>query len=291
MKRLIIILTIPLCIVIAPSLFAQSESYDLGKTAYLEGRKHEALRHFQQAVNHEKFEMRGKDIPMAYAYMALIKNEYLEMKLDNGTFNTIQSNPGLLKSAIADLSLAIDFHDKSANGTIQKAKKKLINNATTIGEIVIDSLMKHDFESHSPEVLELAALINFELKELDTIENDNWKLHDILGFTHYVLDEMDLAMLEFKRGREIYNEDKEQPLDPLHLLNCTYSAKYLYKETQNYIEAYGAAQDGKNYVIRQMHAMETEDVNDLREMSALEGTFTSIQTRIENMASISSTKE
>ena len=291
MKRSIIILTIPLCIVISTRLFAQSESFELGKVAFQEGKHHIALKHFQQAVHHEKFEMRGKDIPMAYAYMALIKNEYLEKKLENGTFNTVQNNPGLMKSAITDINSAIDYHDKSANGIIQKAKKKLTKNATKIGEIVIDSLMKHDFENHTPEVLELAALLNFELKELSSIENDNWKLHDILGFTHYMLDEMDLAMLEFKRGREIYNETKEKSLDPLHLINCTYSAKYLYKESKNFIEAYGAAEDGKAFVMRQMQESESDNLDALRDLAALEGTFTSIQTRIENMTSISSTKE
>ena len=291
MKKLIINLAVLVCIVTTSDLFAQSENYELGKTALHEGRPHEALKYFQQAVHHDKFEMRGKDIPMAYAYMALIKNEYLEKKLENGTFYTIQNNPGLLKSAISDINMALDYHDKSASGAIQKASKKVIKNATTIGQIVIDSLMKLDYENHTKETLSIASLLNYELKDLSTIENDNWKLHDILGFTHYMLDEMDLAMLEFKRGREIYNESKNPELNDLHLLNCTYSAKYLYKETKNFIEAYGAAEDGKIMVIQKMKLVEDDDLNGLRDLSALEGTFTSIQTRIENVASISSTKE
>ncbi|MFY0628157.1 MAG: hypothetical protein JXR07_17800 [Reichenbachiella sp.] len=270
---------------------AQSESFDLAEKAYQENRSLAALKLFQKAVLHEKFDMRGKDIPQAYAYMALIRNEYLEKKLENGTFQTIQQNPGLLKTAISDINTAIEYHDKSANSLIQKASRKLIKNATKVGEIVIDSLLKHDFENHSPEVLEIAALLNFELKDLSSIESDNWYLHDILGFTHYMLDEMDLAMLEFKRGRDIYNDTKETELSPLHLQNCSISTKYLYKDTQNYIEAYSAANDGKNFVLQMMQASESDDINEIRKLSALESTFSSIQTRIENVNSISSNKE
>jgi len=293
MKKKLILLAILVVgsTMMSQRIYAQSESFDKGLIAMQEGRNMEALKLFQNAVLHEKFLMKGKDIPLAYAYMALIRNEFLEKKLENGTFITVQQNPGVLKSSIADINSAMAFHDKSANAEIQKAKKKLIKNATEIGKIVIDSLLKHDYENHPQAVLDLAAILNFELKDLSSIESDNWELHDILGFTHYMLGEMDLAMLEFKRGREIYNSTSETDLSKLHLFNCTFSAKYLYKETKNYTEAYAAATDGKALVNRMMQATVSNDINVLRDFSALDGTFSSIQSRIENMTSISSTKE
>jgi hypothetical protein len=289
-KRIIILVIAPLLSLGTYTGLAQENSFDQGKQAYLEGRKHDAMRLFQKAVLHEKFEMKGKDIPAAHAYMALIRNEYLELKLENGTFSTIRENPGLMKSAIADINQAIEFHDKSANGLIQKASRKLIKNATQIGEIVMDSLLKLDFENKSKEAIELAALLNHELKDLSTIESDNWKLHDILGFTHYMLDEMDLAMLEFKRGREIFNKEGATEVSQLHLHNCVYSAKYHYKESKNYIEAQSATEDGIQYVTLMMQSV-GDDLNKIKELSALDGTFASIKSRLENISTISSTKD
>jgi len=131
MKKKLMILTVYVaCSLVYFQSSAQSESFDQAKVALQEGKKLDALKLFQRAVLHEKFQMRGKDIPQAYAYMALIRNEYLEMKLENGTFVTIQQNPGALKSAIADINAANEFHDKSASGIINKATKKLVKNAT-----------------------------------------------------------------------------------------------------------------------------------------------------------------
>lgn len=288
-SKLIAPAVLSILIVWAGQTSAQN-SFDKGKEAYQTGNKHEALKHFQHAVHHEKFIMKGKDIPAAYAYMALIRNEYLEKKLENGTMVTIKENPGLMKSAIADINAAIDFHDKSASGLIQKATKKLVANATHVGQIVVDSLLKLDFENRAREAVELAALLNYELKDLDTIESDNWKLHDMLGFTHYLLDEMDMAMLEFKRGRDIYNKLGATELDEIHLHNCVFSAKYHYKESKNYLEAQNATRDGKLFVQRMMQEAE-DNIDVLRNLSALEGTFTSIQSRLENISTISSTKE
>ncbi|MGL1889701.1 MAG: hypothetical protein OCD76_24520, partial [Reichenbachiella sp.] len=136
--------------------FAQSEKFDLGKQAYLEGRHREALSLLNAAVHNEKFLMKGKEIPQAYAYMAMIRNEYVAKKLKSGNIENIKNNPGLLNSTVNDVINAEKFQDGSSKTLVHKAKKNLVDNAMIIGQIVTDSLMKLNFEVQLEETKSLA---------------------------------------------------------------------------------------------------------------------------------------
>lgn len=270
---------------------AQSDKYKEGKKAYLEGRKKEALSLLNDAIYHEKFLMKGKEIPMAYAYMASIRNEHLASKLKSANIEAIAQSSGLLSSTIDDISNAIKFQDGASKSTINRAKGNLIKNAMVVGHMICDSLLNLDLNIHTKETQKLASMLNYELKNLSEIDNSNWELHDMIGLSYYILDEKDLAMLEFKRARDIYNKEEASVASELHLYNCIYSSKYHYKTTQNYTEAHNSAVDGQKLVDKIMTSADGDSLHEIKKMSSIEGTFSSIQSRIENMNILSSSKE
>ncbi|WP_147407391.1 hypothetical protein [Reichenbachiella sp. MSK19-1] len=280
-----------LLIACASMSHAQSADFTNGEIAFNEGRHREALSLLNQAVHNDMYLMKGKEIPKAYAYLAIIRNEYLEKKLEGGTIQTLQENPGLLNSTISDVQNALKFQDNGSKILVNRAQSQLISNAMKVGKIVADSLLELDLEVDVKQANQLAVILNFELKDLSEISEDNWELHDMIGLSHYILGEEDLAMLEFKRSRDVYNATGETTLSELHLYNCVYSTKYNYKVSKNYIEAYNASVDGKKVVSQMMQNVDPDSLHHLKRLAAMDGTFTSIQSRVENMNIISSAKE
>lgn len=272
-------------------VFAQSENFEQGETAYNEGRHRDALLLLNKAVHNDIFLMKGKEIPKAYAYLAIIRNQYLEKKLKGESLASVQANPGILNSTISDVKNAIKFQDNGAKILVNKAQNQLIKNAMTIGHLVTDSLLKLDLETEYNQAQKLANTLNFELKDLSDLDKDNWELHDMIGLSYYILDEKDLAMLEFKRSREIYKAQDATDLSDLHLYNCIYSTKYNYKVAKNYTEAYHASVDGRKFVSQMMQQLDPDNVSELKKLATMDGTFSSIQTRVEDMNVISSAKE
>ncbi|UXP31527.1 hypothetical protein N6H18_14340 [Reichenbachiella agarivorans] len=273
------------------TVYGQSENFDKGKAAFLDGKHREALTFLNQAVHNDKFLMKGKDIPVAYAYLAIIRNEHLSKKLELGNVSMIQQSPGLLNSTISDVTNALKYQDNSSKSLVNKAYNQMIENAMHIGKIVTDSLLYLDLETQVEEAKSLALILNYELKDLSDIDKDNWELHDMIGLSYYILDEPDLAMLEFKRGRDIYNDQAETKVSDLHLYNCVYSTKYNYKVSKNYQEAYNASVDGHKIIMVLMDQVNPDSLSHLKNLAAIDGTFSSIQSRVENMNIISSNKE
>ncbi|MCV9385807.1 hypothetical protein [Reichenbachiella ulvae] len=292
MKELIKKCTLAMIATVAfTSLFAQSENFEQGEIAFNEGRKRDALLLLNKAVHNDIYLMKGKEIPKAYAYLAIIRNEYLEKKLEGGTLSTLKENPGLLNSTISDVKNALKFQDNGSKLLINRAQSQLIKNAMTVGHIVTDSLLKIDLDNDLSNAQNLATVLNYELKDLSDIDKENWELHDMIGLSYYILDEKDLAMLEFKRSRDIYNEQGATDLSDIHLYNCIYSTQYNYKVTKNYVEAYAASVDGKKFVGQMMQEVDSDSIHHLKKLATMDGTFSSIQDRVENMNIISSTKE
>ncbi|PIB35199.1 hypothetical protein BFP72_07220 [Reichenbachiella sp. 5M10] len=274
-----------------PSLSAQSDNFEQGELAYSEGKYREALSFLNQAIHNDIYTMKGKDIPKAYAYIALIKNEHLSKKLQNGNIETIKQNPGILNSTITDVINATKFQDNGSKLLITKATNQLLENAMIVGHIVTDSLLNLDFDTQPEEAKSLALLLNFELKDLSSLDKDNWEILDMIGLSQYILGEEDLAMLEFKRARDIYNDQQETKISDLHMYNCIYSSKYNYKVAKNYTEAYNASVDGQKLISQLMNEAHADSISHLKKLATISSTFISIQSRVENMNIISSSKE
>ncbi|WP_109829943.1 hypothetical protein [Reichenbachiella versicolor] len=272
-------------------IFAQSKNFKLGKQAYQEGRNHDAMKHLQIAVNDEKFFMKGKDIPIAYAYLALIKNRYLEANLNKGNMSSIKTNPGILKSSISDIKTAVEY-SVSSNPIIDEAKEILYRNAYLMGDIITKSIMKLDFENNpNNEIKDLAALLNYELKSFSNLDSDHWQIHDMLGFTHYLLNEKDMAMTEYSIARDVYQQSNSNKVTELHLYNYLFSTRHYFLESKNYIETELLTLEAIDYVRKMAHHEKYDNMEQIKRLSGFEGIFYNIKKQLSDIRNVSSAED
>ena len=288
----VMVMVILLVSLITNEAVAQSENFKLGKQAYSDGRHRDAIKHLQIAVSEEKFFMKGKEIPLAYAYLAIIKNKYLKTSLKNNDLSMIKSNPGILSSSIEDVKSAVEFGGENPSSTVIEAQKLVTDNAYALGKIITNGIMEtEDFENANDDVKYLAGILNYELNSFSDIDSNTWEIHDMLGFSHYLLGEKDLAMLDFKRAREMYQAIDTQEVTELHLYNYIYSTNYQFKQAKNYIETEIIISDGIDYIEKMAHTPGYDNLETIKRLSTIEGTFSKIKNQLIDVSSISSVKD
>ncbi|WP_420581391.1 hypothetical protein [Reichenbachiella sp.] len=282
MKTASFALLISLLILRSYSVNAQTDNYKKGLDAMQSNRYHEAMVSFTKVVENEKFEISGKDLSQAYAYLAVIRTAYLEKDVKTFKFSNIIAKQGQIQQTIEEMVRAVKYQDNNTKSMLNDAKKTLIEVSSKALKVIGDSLMTYD-ESQPNETTEFLA--NFAIQQfgdLEEISVDDWELHDILGLAHFYLGQNDKAMTEFKKGREQFSKLTEQPLSPLHLKNFVLSANYYFKVENNKKETQNVCKQGSSYTSVLINNLDDSQMNEILRLNKIENRFRSYMTRIED---------
>ena len=261
---------------------AQTDNYKKGLEAMQTNRYHEAMVCFTKVVENEKFEISGKDLSQAYAYLAVIRTAYLEKDLNNVKFSNIIAKQGQIQQTIQEMVRASKFQDSNTKSMINESKKTLVEVSSRALRVIGDSLMTYD-ENQPNETTNFLA--NFAIKQFGELENiavDSWELHDILGLAHFYLGENPNAMSEFKKGREQFSKLIEQPISPLHLKNFVLSANYYFKIANDLKETQNVCKQGSSYTSVLINSLDDSEMNEILRLNKIENRFRSYMTRIKD---------
>lgn len=260
---------------------AQTENFEKGLEAIQNNRYHEAMISFTHVVENEKFEISGKDLSIAYGYLAQMRTAYLQKDLANSDFNNIIIKQGHIKTTIHEMVRAEQFQTNSSKSMLEDSKKTLIEISTNALKVLGDSLLSYD-ENYPTERSEyLASFAIGQFGELENITVDDWQIHDILGLAHYHLGEKEKAMTEFGLGREQFSRLAEQPLSQIHLKNYIISSNYYFKEKDDGKMAYKISEDGSEYTSVLINSLGDDQMNEILRLNKIENRFRQYMTRID----------
>lgn len=282
MKKASFIKLILLLVLHSNFVSAQTENYKKGIEAMQNNRYHEAMVSFTKVVENEKFDITGKDLSQAYAYLAVIRTAYLEKDLSYISFNNVIAKQGQIQQTIHEMVRAVRFQDGNTKSLINDSKKRLIEISTKALEVISDSLMTFD-ESQPNETTDYLA--NFAVQqfgELEGIAIDNWELHDILGLAHFYLGQDMEAMTEFKKARAQFSKLSEQPISSLHLKNLVLSANYYYKVANDIKETQNVCKEGTSYTSVLINNLDDSEMNEILRLNKIENRFRLYMTRIKD---------
>ncbi|MDW3210842.1 MAG: hypothetical protein R8N23_13280 [Reichenbachiella sp.] len=259
---------------------AQTENYKKGLEAMQSNRYHEAMVRFTKVVEDEKFEISGKELSQAYAYLAVIRTAYLEKDLQNIQFNNIIAKQGQIQQTIQEMVRAVKFQDSNTKSMVDDSKQTLVEISSRALKVIGDSLMTYD-ENQANETTDfLARFAIQQFGELEGIAVDNWELHDILGLAHFFIGEDVNAMSEFKKGREQFSKLTEQPRSTLHLKNFIISANYYFSVENNKKETQNVCKQGSSYTSVLINSLNDNEMNEILRLNKIENRFRSYMTRI-----------
>ncbi|MEP3390320.1 MAG: hypothetical protein ABJO02_19160 [Reichenbachiella sp.] len=259
---------------------AQTENYKKGLEAMQSNRYHEAMVRFTKVVEDEKFEISGKELSQAYAYLAVIRTAYLEKDLQNIKFNNIIAKQGQIQQTIQEMVRAVKFQDSNTKSMVDDSKQTLVEISSRALKVIGDSLMTYD-ENQANETTDfLARFAIQQFGELEGIAVDNWELHDILGLAHFFIGEDVNAMSEFKKGREQFSKLTEQPRSTLHLKNFIISANYYFSVENNKKETQNVCKEGSSYTSVLINSLNDNEMKEILRLNKIENRFRSYITRI-----------
>lgn len=279
--RKITLICLGLFLLVIHETFGQTENYQKGLNALHANRYPEAMVCFTKVVSEEKFDIKGKELSMAYAYLAVIRTAYLEKNLKNIDFGSINQNQGQIQLAIQEMVRAVRFQDNASRNTIKNAKATLIEVSSKSLKVIGDSLLTFD-ESKPNETTNF--LSNFAINQfgdLSQMVSDDWQLHDILGLANYHLGNKENAMNEFKIARAQFAGLEEQPNSQLHLRNYILSGNYFFKEKNNMKEAYQVSDEGSAYTSVMINELGDHQMSDILRLNKIENRFRQYMARID----------
>lgn len=259
---------------------AQTENYKKGLSAMKSNRYHEAMIAFTKVVEDEKYEISGKDLSMAYAYLATIRTAYLEKDLNNSNFSSIIQNQGLIKQTVTEMARAVQFKNKNSESLIDPSLIKLEEIAVNALVVIGDSLLAYDAYKPTIESKFLADFAIQQFGELSQIVNDKWELHDVLGLAYFHMGDTQNAMNEFAKGRTQFASLETKPTSQLHLHNYILSGNYFYQEKNNMSEAYKISKQGVTYTSALIHKLSDDQMEEILELNKIENRFRNYMTQI-----------
>lgn len=278
-----------ICIVFALPSFSQSESFKLGKQAYNQGKYNHALKNLKIAVEDEKFLMKGKEIPLAYAYMSIMKNKIIESKLNDNNFDYVLSYPDMFGSSVSDLSNAIKFNGNSITGQVSEAQSIVFSNTAKLCDIISKKMLATDIENMDKQSKALASFINTEFNSYSKVD-DNWQVYDLLGLSNYILGQQEEAIQYFDKAREFYLTSNSDVVSEIHLYNYIYSTRYYYNEKKNYIESDVITLGAIDYIHKLAHLPENNSIEKIKELSSIESIFSNIRSQLNSKNNTVSTQ-
>jgi len=261
--------------------YAQTENFEKGIEAIQADLYDEAMVCFIKVVENERFEISGKDLSMAYAYLAMIRTANLEKDLSHDDFYTIAHNQGSIHLSVHAMVRAVEFKSSSSKSLIASSKNKLIDISTQVLNAIGDSLLYYDKNEQNQAAAFLANLAIKQFGELEHIAIDNWHIYDILGLAHYHLGEMDKSMAQFAKAREQFATLDKQPISRFHLKNYILSSDYYYLEAKNAKEAYKISEAGSTYTSVLISALGDDKMKDIIRLSKIQNRFRRYMTRID----------
>ncbi|MEP2026902.1 MAG: hypothetical protein ABJH98_08955 [Reichenbachiella sp.] len=253
--------------------YAQTENFEKALEAIDANRYHEAMLCFTKVVEDEKYEVSGKDLSTAYAYLAMMRTAYLKKDLIDSDFNNIVNKQGHIKSTILEMVRAIEFQSSGTKTMVADTKKTLIEISTSALQTIGDSLITYDEDESNPTATYLANFAIGQFGELENIAVDNWQIHDILGLAHYHLGEKEKAMDEFDKGRDQFFASGDQPMSHLHLKNYILSGSYYFKEKNDTKEAYKISKAGSTYTSAIINGLGDDQMNEILRLNKIENRF------------------
>lgn len=235
-------------------------------------RYHEAMVGFTKVVENEKYEISGKDLSQAYAYLAMMRTLYLEKDMAVVSFNNVINKQGHIQLTIHDMVRAIQFQDSNTKPIVDNSKKKLIEISVRALQVIGDSLMTFDENDSNETIHFLSSFAIQQFGELENIAVQNWQIHDILGLAHFFLGEKEKSMLEFQKGRDEFFKLGDRPVSHLHLRNYILSANY-YLEQNNKKEGQKVCKGGSAYATILINNLGDDQMNEILRLNKIENKF------------------
>ncbi|MEO9802206.1 MAG: hypothetical protein ABJF04_03110 [Reichenbachiella sp.] len=280
-KSTFIFLTLALVILSELSTYGQTQNYKKGLDAIQANRYHEAMVCFTKVVADEKFEISGKELSMAYAYLAVIRTAYLKKNLQQFDFNSINRNQGQIQLTIQEMVRAVKFQDNASKNIIKNSKATLVEISSKSLQVIGDSLLTFDENNPNEGSNYLASFAINQFGELSQMVLNDWQLHDILGLAHYHLGDRESAMDEFKKARAQFAVLEVQPNSQLHLRNYILSGNYFFKEKNNMKEAYQISNEGSTYTSVLINELDDNQMTDILKLNKIENRFRQYMARID----------
>lgn len=281
-KRSLALLVITCTIFGIRAVYGQTENYKKGLKAMQANQYHQAMMSFGKVVADEKFEITGKDLSMAYAYLAIIRTAYLEKSLQADQFASINSNQGQIQLAIEEMARAVRFQNNSSKSIINTSRERLEVLTRAAVKTLGDSLMTYNGDLPGPTSVYLSDLIIKQFGELTELVNHDWLLFDVLGLAHYHLGDKEKAMPLFKQSREIFTSLEVQPNSQLHLINYVLSGNYFFEEVSNKKEAYQISDEGSAYTSTLINGLSDSQMKDILRLNKIENRFRMYMARIDD---------
>lgn len=280
MKKTTFTLLIIALLIGSTQAWCQTENFEKGLEAIQNNRYHEAMVSFTKVVENEKYEISGKDLSVAYAYLAMMRTAYLKKDLAESNFTNIINKQGHIQITIHEMVRAVKFQTNASKSMIDDSKKTLIEIATNALLVIGDSLIQFDENHPNSTATFLANFAIGQFGELEEIVVDNWQIHDILGLAHYHIGEKEKAMSEFDKAREEFATLTDQPISHLHLKNYILSVNYYFKEKSDNKAAYEISEAGSAYTSVIINGLGDNQMNEILRLNKIENTFRLYMTRI-----------
>lgn len=280
-KATITLISLALILLTHTGVFAQTENYKQGLSAIKGNRYHEAMVSFTKVVNDEKYEISGKDLSMAYAYLAMIRTAYLKQDLNNADFTKISNSQGHIDQCLQEMARAIQFQDNATKSLILEPKKTLASISLKALQVVGDSLLTYDESQPNSTSTYLANFVVKRFGELEKIVDDNWQMYDIFGLAYYHLGDMERSMAEFDKARTYFAKLDSQPISQLHLKNYIISGNYFFSEKNDHKVAYKISNEGSAYTSVLINGLGDDQMKDILRLNKIENRFRMYMTRID----------
>ncbi|UXX78227.1 hypothetical protein N7E81_12755 [Reichenbachiella carrageenanivorans] len=275
------LLTLALILLTHAGVLAQTENYKQGLSAIKNNRYHDAMISFTKVVSDEKYEISGKDLSLAYAYLAIIRTAYLNKDLENADFAQISNSQGHIEQCLQEMARAIQFQDNSTKPLIAESRKTLSSISLRALEIIGDSLLTYDESEPNNTSIYLANFAVKRFGELEKIIDDNWQMYDIFGLAYFHLGDMERSMAEFDKARTQFAKLESQPISQLHLKNYILSGNYFFSEKNDHKIAYKISNEGSAYTSVLINGLGDDQMTDILRLNKIENRFRQYMTRID----------
>lgn len=264
--------------------YGQTENYKTGLKAMRANRYQEALTSFNKVVNNEKYEITGKELAMAYAYLATIQTAYMKNHLATIDFESVNKNRGNIRQAINEITRAISFQNSSNKSMIKSSVSTLSTISMRAMKVIADSLIQLDENVPTQQSIYIANLVVDQFMGLENIVSTNWEFHDIIGIAYYHLGNKDLAMENFEKSRKLFSSDEEvQITSQLHLKNYVISSEYYLNEKSDLQKTYKISKEGSAYTSTLIKSLGDQgNMKEVIKLTKVDNKFRSYMDRIDH---------
>lgn len=257
----LILLYILLMTLWAFNVFGQTTDYEKGLEALDLKHYTVAMNHFSQVIDHEKFEIGGKELSDAYGYLAVSSIASLAKVIDIKSTASIREHQKLFQFAIEKTVQA--NHYKGAKSMLNKFEPTLIYLSHKAFQTISDSLLYTNKNHPSRGAVSLAQLTIrlFDITDISQIIKKKWMLYDLLGLAYYYTGNKQVAMDNFRASRIEFDRLKDAPGSMLHLFNYELTSYYFHYDMKNYEAAYKHLSAGLSYVQDLLSKFNENDIN------------------------------